>query len=289
MNASALPSDSWSAAWNAATPELVARIGTPDFAAGLSGALASLAPFDLDCVFAYPGQARPRLLHDGLKGISSAPVMRNYMDATYLLDAVYTSCLRRVPTGLYRLSDLAPDAFFEGEYYNRPDVHPCISMESGALAEEVVFLVPVGRGVYLAYSLMRQNASGPFSEEEFGRLLTVTPLVTAMMASHWRHVGEVDDASPARHSPAPAPEEAMEIAFRTFLPNRLTPREQTIVSLVLRGHSSLSIGNLLDIAEGTVKIHRKNLYAKLGISSQTELFNLFLKHVLGETTDTGQP
>ncbi|WP_425105065.1 helix-turn-helix transcriptional regulator [Ancylobacter sp.] len=266
--------------WNAMAPELVARIGTPDFAPSLAAALGSLAPFDLDCVFAYPGQARPRLLHDGLKGISSAPVMQNYLDGTYLLDAVYTSCLRRVPTGVYRLADLAPDDFFEGEYYNSPDVHPCISMESGALAEEVVFLVPVGSRVYLAYSLMRQNASGPFSDEAFGRLVTAAPLVTAMMASHWRQIGEADEPSAA--SPPPAPEEAMELAFRTFLPTHLTPREQTIVSLVLRGHSSLSIGNLLDIAEGTVKIHRKNLYAKLGISSQTELFNLFLKHILKE-------
>lgn len=266
--------------WNAMAPKLVARIGTPDFAPGLAAALGSLAPFDLDCVFAYPGQARPRLLHDGLKGISSAPVMQNYLDGTYLLDAVYTSCLRRVPAGLYRLADLAPDDFFEGEYYNSPDVHPCISMESRALAEEVVFLVPVGSRVYLAYSLMRQNASGPFSDEDFRRLMTTAPLATAMMASHWRQIGEADEPSSA--SPAPAPEEAMELAFRTFLPNRLTPREQTIVSLVLRGHSSLSIGNLLDIAEGTVKIHRKNLYAKLGISSQTELFNLFLKHILKE-------
>lgn len=273
--------------WSAMAPDLVARIGTPDFAPGLAAALGALAAFDLDCVFAYPGQARPRLLHDGLKGISSAPVMQNYLNGTYLLDAVYTSCLRRVPTGLYRLADLAPDDFFEGEYYNSPDVHPCISMESGALAEEVVFLVPLGSRVYLAYSLMRQNASGPFSDEDFGRLMVAAPLVTAMMASHWRQIGDAGESVNAGQPPAA--EEAMELAFRTFLPTRLTPREQTIVSLVLRGHSSLSIGNLLDIAEGTVKIHRKNLYAKLGISSQTELFNLFLKHILQKGADGREP
>lgn len=130
------------------------------------------------------------------------------------------------------------------------------------LAEELAFLVPLGSAVYLAYSLMRQNGSGRFSDAEFGRLAPTAPLVTAMMASHWRRIGEAD-GPPAPPLP-PSPEDAMELAFRTFPPNRLTPREQTIASLVLRGHSSLSIGNLLDIAEGRVKINRKNLYAKLG-------------------------
>lgn len=262
--------------WNTVAPELVARIGAPDFAPALAESLARVAPFDLDCVFAYPGESRPRLLHDGLKEVSAAPVMRNYLNGTYLLDAVYTSCRRRTPAGLYRLRELAPDAFFEGDYYNSPDVHPCISMESGVLAEEIVFLVPGGGAVYLAYSLMRQNGMSPFSDDEFERLRATAPLVTAMMASHWRQIGDDEPAA----APPQEPEEAMELAFRTFLPNQLTPREQTIVSLVLRGHSSLSIGALLNITEGTVKIHRKNIYAKLGLSSQAELFNLFIKHVI---------
>lgn len=262
--------------WHERAPDLIALIGHPEFGATLSASLRELAPFDLDCVFAYPGQGRPLLLYDGLNGISAAPVMANYVDGTYLLDAVYTACLRRTERGLYRLRDLAPDAFFEGEYYNSPDVHPCISMESGALAEEIVFLVPGSGVVYLAYSLMRQNGREPFSDAEMARLGEVASMVTAMMLSHWRHVG-AGEPGPAS---VPVEGDAIELAFRTFLPSRLTMREQTIVSLVLRGHSSLSIATMLNIAEGTVKIHRKNIYSKLAISSQTELFNLFLEHIL---------
>jgi DNA-binding CsgD family transcriptional regulator len=55
--------------------------------------------------------------------------------------------------------------------------------------------------------------------------------------------------------------------------------QRVIASLVLQDHSSTSIGLNLGIAESTVKIHRKNLYAKLNISSQAELFALFLKHL----------
>ena len=66
----------------------------------------------------------------------------------------------------------------------------------------------------------------------------------------------------------------LEVTFQTFAGGRLSPREQMIVSLILRGHSSASIANRLVIAEGTVKNHRKNIYAKLAISSQTELGRL---------------
>ena len=266
------------AAWHTATPDLVALIGKQGFAERLDAALRAVAPFDLSCIVAYPGRDRPRLLHDGLGDISSSQIMRNYLDGTYLLDAVYSACLRRAPPGLHRLVDLAPDAFFEAEYYNSPDVHPCISMESGSLSEEIVFLTPLQPGFYLAYSLLRANSSATFSGADFERLRQTAPLVAMLINRHWEQL------APAAATEADQPHDTddVERAFATFVPSRLTRREQTIVSLVLRGHSSMSIGRILGIAEGTVKIHRKNIYAKLDISSQTELFNLFIKHLLSE-------
>lgn len=263
--------------WQEATPALVGRIGSPGLPSALDAALRQVAPFDLSCIFAYPGRATPLFLHDGLGEVASPQIMSNYLNGTYLLDAVYTAAAHQTPAGLYRLKALAPDAFFEGEYYNSPDVHPCISMESGSLAEEIVFLAPIDGPVYLAYSLLRRNGSPEFSSDDFARLQGTAPMVLALLAQNWRHL-----ASP-QGQPASVPRkdhDDIEQAFGTFAPTKLTAREQTIVSLILRGHSSISIGKLLDIAEGTVKIHRRNIYAKLAISSQTELFNLFIQHLL---------
>ena len=52
-----------------------------------------------------------------------------------------------------------------------------------------------------------------------------------------------------------------------------------ISSLILRGHSSAAIADALNIAEGTVKIHRKNIHQKLRISSQADLFSMSLFHL----------
>ena len=265
------------AGWHDALPELVPLIGKSGFAARLDNALREVAPFDLSCAFAYPGRDRPMFLHDGLGAVSSTQIMTNYLNGTYLLDAVYSACLRRAPQGLHRLVDLAPDAFFEGEYYNSPDVHPCISMESGTLAEEIVFLVPVQGSFYIAYSLLRANGSPAFCEKDFERLQRTAPMVTSLAQRHWEHLAPAGSDNEPVQQPTG---QDVEQAFETFAPSRLTRREQGIVSLILRGHSSMSIGRILEIAEGTVKIHRKHIYAKLDISSQTELFNLFIKHLL---------
>ena len=47
-------------------------------------------------------------------------------------------------------------------------------------------------------------------------------------------------------------------------------------------HSSDSIARSLGIAVGTVRIHRRNVYAKLQISSQQELVAIFLKRITEE-------
>ena len=46
--------------------------------------------------------------------------------------------------------------------------------------------------------------------------------------------------------------------------------------MILQGHSTRSLAHHLDISPGTVKIHRKNMYRKLNISTQAELFAAYL-------------
>ena len=65
----------------------------------------------------------------------------------------------------------------------------------------------------------------------------------------------------------------------TMFSMHLTPRETQVVAQVLEGHSSDSIAKDLGISVGTVRIHRRNIYAKLQISSQQELFSIFLKKI----------
>ena len=68
-------------------------------------------------------------------------------------------------------------------------------------------------------------------------------------------------------------------AFRNFGKDFLSNRECEVVQLILKGHSSKSIARLLEISEDTVKVHRRRFHAKLEITSQAELFSLFLEAI----------
>lgn len=49
-----------------------------------------------------------------------------------------------------------------------------------------------------------------------------------------------------------------------------------MVELILAGKGTPYIAQALFISPGTVKNHRKNIYQKLNINSQAELFNLLM-------------
>jgi DNA-binding CsgD family transcriptional regulator len=258
--------------FNALTAHLIGHLNSDRFHAALDDGLRTVCPFDLTAVIAFPMGGRPQLLHDGLDGVSPPEVMQVYLNGTYVLDACYVACTQGLANGLYRLSEVAPDEFFSTSYYNSPDVHPCISLESGSLAEEIFYLSQPQPGLFYCYSLMRSSHKARFSQQEFADLQALSPVVNSLLAKH--HAPQQTPVA-AQGNP-----EVLEAAFSSFESDALSPREQHIVSLVLRGHSSGSVAHVLGIAEGTVKNHRKHIYAKLDISSQGELFNLFLGHVL---------
>jgi DNA-binding NarL/FixJ family response regulator len=63
-------------------------------------------------------------------------------------------------------------------------------------------------------------------------------------------------------------------ALRThseLLLDRLTPREQEVVHLTLRGHTNRQIADRLVISPETVKTHVRHALEKLGMRSKTEL------------------
>lgn len=72
-----------------------------------------------------------------------------------------------------------------------------------------------------------------------------------------------------------------EDAVASFLQGQITQRERQIVELILAGYPNEAIKKRLGISTGTVKNHRKRLYYKLDITSERELFALFLASLLG--------
>ncbi len=64
--------------------------------------------------------------------------------------------------------------------------------------------------------------------------------------------------------------------METFGGGMISERERQVAWLILRGNTTPEVAQELGITSGTVKNHRKRLYAKLNINSQAELFRQFM-------------
>ncbi|MDA0596821.1 MAG: response regulator transcription factor [Chloroflexi bacterium] len=57
----------------------------------------------------------------------------------------------------------------------------------------------------------------------------------------------------------------------------LSRREVQIAGLIADGGSNKKIASQLDLAEGTVKVHVRNIFVKLGISNRSELTSFAIR------------
>jgi DNA-binding CsgD family transcriptional regulator len=222
----------------------------------------ALICFDYSVIFAYRAAERPIDLYSTFDAGDYEIFVSMYQDGPYLLDPFYSAATLPRP-GVWRMRALAPDRFFASEYYRSYYVQT-------GLAEEVGFFVPAGDGVTVVLSLMRREGSGTFRDAEYALIRKAEPLVAAMVRQNWAHLGSRFDHSRGDGKPE------RESEARARISDKLTQRESDIIELVLQGHSSESIGLRLGVATGTVKVHRRNIYRKLGISSQAQLMSLYL-------------
>lgn len=219
--------------------------------------------FDNALATFYPNQGAPQPLEEydaePQGGPASMPV---YLNGLYLLDPFYQACREGLASGFYRLEEIAPDHFRQSEYY-------LSYFHDNVLEDEVQFVVQLPGQGSLSLSLgMRRH----FGAEECGMLGLLSTWVLALMQQHWQQ----------RHRRPPPPrqdEMASQVrdALSQFGAGVLSERELEIARLILRGYSSKAMAERLAISPETVKVHRRHLYAKLDISSQPELFSLFIQ------------
>jgi DNA-binding CsgD family transcriptional regulator len=257
----------WTVLLREALPQVADAIGTGQFARRLIDALRLVLPFDWWMVMVYHPQANPDMLDENFTGSWRERGLTTYVGAFFVLDPFYIMSRSLDHPEVCRLGDIAPDGFLESEYHRAHYV-------TGRIGDEIGFLWPLEPGITFAVSLERSQNGTPFSADDVRNLETAQPLLYALARKHWA-------ASHAR-SVGVVPLELgrlVQEAAAGFGRDTLTPRECEVVKLVLRGYSTKSVSQSLGISPGTVKVHRENIYAKLGVSSQAELFNLFIASV----------
>jgi len=153
---------------------------------------------------------------------------------------------------------------------------------NSGLRDECGYLIPIQDAGFINISLGRTSTK-IFSKPQLLLLHEIEPLITTLCGMHWKPKQQSDE-------PGTSLRGQLENALGCFGDSVLTNRECQVMNLILLGHSTKQLAEVLEISPETVKLHRKHAYAKLDISTQSELFYLFIDSLMSvDGYDSGDP
>ncbi|MGF6771041.1 DNA-binding CsgD family transcriptional regulator [Paraburkholderia sp. GAS199] len=205
-------------------------------------------------------------------------MFQDYLAALYQLDPFYIAATERPVSGFLTLADVAPDNFTMTDYYQR-------YFRKNIVGDEVHFNYMIDARHTLAFSL---GATQRYGERDLAVLALCAPWVIALLRQRLRFesfdAGASQafsgDATPANAvqtlaEDAPAYAARFEQVSSAGGRSPLTAREVEVAMLTLSGFSTRAIAEKLTISFETVRAHKKHIYTKLNVNSQSELFALF--------------
>ncbi len=260
--------------WYHAMGKAIEQLHQDSFPAALLEAFQRAFTFDTSLILIFPTDSIPILVHqqDAAGLMEKKGQVGDYFDGIYLLDPLYQVAMLQPDAGLYSLKEVTPDNFYRSEFYKRHFAYT-------NLKDDINYLQPIeGVGTVI----INIGSKRRFSLGEMNRFRAIEPWVLSMMQCHWGEAASRQQVS-SEHINL---HQQLTASFQNFGRSQLTDRECDIVQMILRGHSSKSAALKLDISGETVKAHRRNIYKKLGLQSQSELFSLFLSALATQSKET---
>lgn len=264
------------ATWHQCLAKIISYESGSKAIAELLKGLESLVNGNSSMAIIYPANRRPIVTHHRLLANEVLDIqIDGYINGAYLLDPYYLKAVKETTEDMYVIDDVAPDAFEQSEYYN-------VYYKQSNLSDEACFLFKREDNTILSISIGRAAtmASAKFSADEISLLRTATPLVKQIVLNSQTQDKNQDTDSLEQH---------LDNALETFGSSILTPRESQVLQLLLKGHSIKSIAQNFENSLETIKSHRKNIYSKLDVNSQAELFHLFIDALRNATNCNEDP
>jgi DNA-binding CsgD family transcriptional regulator len=250
--------------WYPSLAELVSNNSAGESAAALAELVGQAVRHEGTCLIAFHRERTPEVLHHTLEPAGASHYLDRYLAGPYLLDPLFHLSQQSIKPGICRYRDATPDRFRSSEYYRQ-------YCEQTHLVDEIDYVVDIPDGTTVVLVVGRRTRR--FTRAEISHLTRLEDIVHAAMRNVWAHWrADLPGSRPA----GDAAHARLTRCFDRFGEGVLTDRERQITQLLLRGHSTKSVARELNIAPGTVMVHKRNLFSKLDISSQYELFSLFI-------------
>ncbi|PTU03205.1 helix-turn-helix transcriptional regulator, partial [Pseudomonas sp. HMWF031] len=238
-----------------------------------ASALAQLVSIESMMISLERKDRAPQLLHQrGIAQEYQVSILDRYFSGGYLLDPFCLAVEQGLAQGFYHLEEIAPDNFFDSDYYKS------YYLKAGC-SEDSYYIVDTGNDTKISVSLFQGFGGECLQVEQLNLLRAVEPLVREFVSEFSQrgllrsHEIQSDNDQGLRDDL----KHRVQSAFEQFGCDVLTEREREVARMVLRGHSVKSTASQMGISPETVRMHRKNLYLKLEVGSQSELFALFIE------------
>ncbi len=213
--------------------------------------------------FVFHRQSAPSCIFDEVEDTGTDS---DYVKFAYLLDPIYDRFLSDTLPEYCLMRDIAPDGFLSSEYfkkyYGQLGIH-----------DEFYFNMKIGSGAMVHITFTRVQNRNRFTASEQEVLRALEPIVRSIVDDYWAAFALPleENASETRKTHG-----AVTHAFQSFGASVLTEREREIVQLMLKGFSDKSTARILEISPGTVRNHKKSIFVKMDVTSQGQVFGLFL-------------
>lgn len=242
-------------------PSLIKHIGQRCFYDQVVCSIRALDPISNIKVLSYSKVNRPVFLGDH----PLTEIDQIYCESAYLLDPIYNAIYEKNDEELVTLDSIINEDFQHSTYYDT-----FYQRLGWANETNIVIDANDDTKICIAYTTKDNRLTQQTARK------ALDPYINAIKAAILTHerVGRMLQRNQSLVQ--------TDLSHKISVDNRLdlhalTNREKQIVGLILEGLSSSAIAEKCFVSEGTIKNHRKNIYRKLKIKSQAELFRNFIQ------------
>ncbi|EPN6605986.1 response regulator transcription factor [Providencia rettgeri] len=261
---------------DALVAETIAAINTARFTPALMRLLNAICHYDNAVVLGYGAGKHPVYLYDSLE-TSRHLLFQDYLMNKFQQDPFYNQLLIR-QEGVFNLAKLIQKNVHH-EYLRQ------FYVQTG-WKDELCITINLDHERNILIFLGITEAGENFTTTHIEHLTSKFSVIKALCQQHWRHATfslsqSLHEISISRMTMRRYIDESLEVFAQTLL----TKREQQVASLLVQGADSSEIAKQLGLSIGTIKNYRKRIYTQLRVNSISELFKLFLNHLITHSPD----
>lgn len=249
--------------------DVVNAIRRPGFSLQLVNYLKQFLHFDHLLILGCRKEKHPIYLFDSIASHRDF-LFQRYLTGSYIDDPFYIRAQERGDHGVLRLQDVVKGPHEINQYTAR-------FIAKTGMHDELCFFSRLDETRWLLVFIGCNEENPTRHNENYRELIRLQSLLEALLKQHW---GDHSFALSIAAADKTELQQFLSAALVSFGTELLSKREHEVTLLLIQGFDTQEIADMTAISNGTVKNHRKKIYAKLRINSLSELFQLFLTHLL---------